>query len=69
MLEFHNVQIIGAGVLIEHVMHTQKANLPKIKKLKNIDRSHYLEIDLATRRNLENLLWLSKFRAWCRIVA
>ena len=51
--DFNQAQIIVAGVLIEYIMHTQKNNLPKIGVLKNIDRKFFMEIDGATRRNLE----------------
>lgn len=50
---FSQAQIIAAGVLIEYIVHTQKSNLPKLKVLKNMDRAIFMEIDAATRRNLE----------------
>ena len=51
--DFSQVQIIASGVLIEYVIHTQKNNVPKLRVLKNIDRKFFMEIDVATRRNLE----------------
>ena len=50
---FNQVQIIASGVLIEYIVHTQKNNVPKLNILKNIDRKFFMEIDVATRRNLE----------------
>ena len=50
---FSQVQIIVAGVLIEYIIHTQKNNIPKLNVLKNIDRKFFMEIDGATRGNLE----------------
>ncbi|WPX97168.1 MutS N-terminal domain-containing protein [Candidatus Bandiella euplotis] len=51
--EFNQVQTIAAGALIEYVIHTQKNNLPKVKALKNVDKTLFMEIDAATRKNLE----------------
>ena len=50
---FSQVQIIVSGVLIEYIVHTQKNNIPKLKILKNVDRKFFMEIDVATRKNLE----------------
>ena len=50
---FSKAQVIASGALIEYIIHTQKSNIPKLSILKNIDRKFFMEIDVATRGNLE----------------
>ena len=50
---FHFSQIISSGLIIEHILYTQRYNIPRIKILKNINKSSFMEIDSITRKNLE----------------
>ena len=45
--------ICAAGALIEYVKHTQRAALPHINSLSIEVTSQYIQLDAATRRNLE----------------
>ncbi len=45
--------ITAAGALLEYVKHTQRTALPHIAGLRVEQSSHYLQLDAATRRNLE----------------
>ncbi len=51
--QFSESCISAAGLLIDYVNITQKGILPKIMPLKNVETKNILEIDAATRRNLE----------------
>lgn len=45
--------VTAAGALLEYVKHTQRSALPHIMGLRVEQTSHYLQLDAATRRNLE----------------
>ncbi len=46
-------EIIALGSLLEYISYTQKGIKPRLEKPRKLNASHYLEIDCATRRNLE----------------
>ena len=50
---FSRAEISAAGALIDYVERTQLGHLPYIAKPKQVSTSGTLEIDAATRRNLE----------------
>ncbi|MDP8567210.1 DNA mismatch repair protein MutS [Methylophilus aquaticus] len=45
--------VAAAGALLDYVKHTQRSALPHIIGLRVEQTSHYLQLDAATRRNLE----------------
>ncbi len=45
--------ICAAGALLDYVKHTQKSTLPHIVELRVEQTSAYIQLDAATRRNLE----------------
>jgi DNA mismatch repair protein MutS len=45
--------ISAAGALLDYIKHTQRTNLPHINGLTVEQSSHFIQIDAATRRNLE----------------
>lgn len=45
--------VMAAGALLEYVKHTQRTALPHITGLRVEHSHHYLQLDAATRRNLE----------------
>lgn len=47
------VAIAAAGALLDYVKHTQRTTLPHINGLTVEQTSEYIQIDAATRRNLE----------------
>jgi DNA mismatch repair protein MutS len=47
------VAIAAAGALLDYVKHTQRTSLPHINALSVEYSSQYLQLDAATRRNLE----------------
>jgi len=47
------VAVCAAGALMQYLEETQKNALSHIHTLKMIDRSSYMNLDIATRRNLE----------------
>lgn len=51
--EFNRAEISAAGVLIDYIESTQKGKLPRIEKPVKINETSVMEIDAATRRNLE----------------
>ncbi|MFV0431944.1 MAG: DNA mismatch repair protein MutS [Alphaproteobacteria bacterium] len=51
--EFSEAEIAAAGALVSYVDITQKGSLPRISPMRNIVEGEFLEIDAATRRNLE----------------
>ncbi len=50
---FNRAEIAAAGALITYVELTQKGAMPRIAPLRQISRGAVMEIDAATRRNLE----------------
>ena len=48
-----SVAICAAGALLDYVKHTQRAALPHITELRVEENSQYIQLDAATRRNLE----------------
>ena len=50
---YNKAQVCAMGSLLEYLEHTQKANLPRLKKPKIIDTAHFMQIDPATCRSLE----------------
>ncbi len=67
ILEFYNVntldsfgsfnksEVTAAGVLLDYVENTQKGKMPRIARPVKILSSQYMEIDAATRHNLDLL--------------
>lgn len=51
--QFGKAEIIAAGVVLDYVETTQKLQMPRINRPIKIVSSNYMEIDAATRRNLE----------------
>jgi DNA mismatch repair protein MutS len=51
--EFSRAEISAAGVLVDYIESTQKGKLPRIENPIKINESSVMEIDAATRRNLE----------------
>ncbi|MEE9331151.1 MAG: DNA mismatch repair protein MutS [Methylophilaceae bacterium] len=47
------VAVSAAGALLEYVKHTQRTSLPHITALTVEQTSQYIQLDAATRRNLE----------------
>ncbi|MEQ1599287.1 MAG: DNA mismatch repair protein MutS [Methylotenera sp.] len=45
--------LCAAGALLDYVKHTQRAALPHISELSVENSSQYIQLDAATRRNLE----------------
>ena len=48
-----NAAVSAAGALLEYVKHTQRAALPHITALSVEQTSQFIQLDAATRRNLE----------------
>lgn len=53
--DFSRPEITSAGVLLDYLDTTQKNNLPRLAAPVKIRESSFMEIDCATRRNLELL--------------
>ena len=47
------IAVAAAGALLDYVKHTQRTALPHITGLRVEQTNHYLQLDAATRRNLE----------------
>jgi DNA mismatch repair protein MutS len=54
--QFSAVEIMAGGAILEYVNLTQKGKIPHLKAPKTTLPQDYLQIDAATRRNLE-LVW------------
>lgn len=52
-------QLIGAGALLEYLSVTQKGQLPRLALPKLVANNEFVQIDAATRRNLELYMTLS----------
>ncbi len=48
-----SVAVAAAGALLEYAKHTQRTSLPHITALRVEQTSQYIQLDAATRRNLE----------------
>ncbi len=57
--QFSDVETIAAGSLLDYVQLTQKGKAPHLKALSRQSQKDYLQIDPATRRNLELMHSLS----------
>lgn len=51
--DFGRAELAAAAALVDYVELTQKGQLPRIAKLKQLALNQVMEIDAATRRNLE----------------
>ena len=51
--------ICAAGAILQYVKDTQRAALPHIRSIQAVDNQNVLQMDAATRRNLEITLTLS----------
>lgn len=51
--DFSRAEVAAAGGLVGYVERTQKGRLPRIAPLRQVRRDAIMEIDAATRRNLE----------------
>ncbi|MHA1540313.1 MAG: DNA mismatch repair protein MutS [Alphaproteobacteria bacterium] len=56
---FSQAEITAAGALLAYVELTQKGKTPRLKPLKHIQENASMQIDPATRRNLELMYTLS----------
>ena len=61
--EFGRAEIAAAGAILDYVELTQQGKMPRLAHLKRVSGSAILEIDAATRRNLELTRALSGDRA------
>jgi DNA mismatch repair protein MutS len=50
---FERAEIAAAGTLIDYVQLTQRGKLPRLSAPRRLARGSVMEIDAATRRNLE----------------
>lgn len=50
---FSKAEITAAGIIIDYIQTTQKGNIPRIKPPVKFNDLSYMEIDNATRHNLE----------------
>ncbi len=50
---FENQEIAAAGALIDYIENTQKGRIPRLERPRKILSESVMEIDVATRRNLE----------------
>lgn len=50
---FKDLHLISSGVIVDYLLVTQKANLPKLQLPRNLDEVSFMQLDLATRRSLE----------------
>lgn len=53
--EFEKSEIIAAGMILDYVENTQKGKMPRLSYPQKINDSLYMEIDAATRKNLDLL--------------
>jgi len=51
--DFSRAEIAAAGALIDYIKLTQKGKIPRISKPKQLRVNSVMEVDAATRRNLE----------------
>ncbi len=51
--KFSNAEVCAAGIALEYIETTQKANMPHIKNLVPLNNAQTMEIDAATYSNLE----------------
>lgn len=51
--QFNRAELAAAGGLIDYVELTQKGKLPRLRPLERVEQGAVMEIDAATRRNLE----------------
>ena len=65
--DFTLPEVAAAGALIDYVELTQKGRLPRIGRLQRLSQGAVMEIDAATRRNLELTETLSGERQGCLI--
>ena len=56
---FNEEELTTAGVLMDYINLTQKGSYPYLKHLQKVIATFYMEIDAATRRNLELFASLS----------
>lgn len=56
---FSRAEVAAAGALVDYVELTQKGRLPRLSPLRKVAEGAAMEIDAATRRNLELLETLS----------
>lgn len=57
--QFSRGEVIAAGSLLDYIRRTQKGACPHIRALRSLDQKHVMDMDVATRRNLEILKTLS----------
>jgi DNA mismatch repair protein MutS len=57
--DFGRAELAAAGALVDYVELTQKGKIPRIAKLKQLRANQVMEIDAATRRNLELTMTMS----------
>ncbi len=52
-------EVSAAGALVDYIALTQKGRVPRISRMRRLDKGAVMEIDAATRRNLELMRTLS----------
>ncbi len=56
---FSASEVAAAGALVDYIALTQKGRVPRISRMRRLDKGAVMEIDAATRRNLELMRTLS----------
>lgn len=51
--EFTDTEIMASGALLEYIELTQKSSFPQLQPPKHLNQTGFLQIDAATRKNLE----------------
>ncbi|MAH87979.1 MAG: DNA mismatch repair protein MutS [Kiloniella sp.] len=51
--DFSRSEVAAAGAVVDYVVLTQKGSMPRLRPLQQRQSDHYLDIDPASRRNLE----------------
>ncbi len=52
-IDNNRASLIATGAMLAYIEHTQKSGLSYINKLSSYDVNMYMDLDMATRRNLE----------------
>jgi DNA mismatch repair protein MutS len=65
--DFTLPEVAAAGALVDYIELTQKGRLPRIGRLQRLSQGAVMEIDAATRRNLELTETLSGERQGCLV--
>jgi DNA mismatch repair protein MutS len=66
---FERAELAAAGALLDYLLLTQKGLLPRLERPQRVERTRVLQIDPATRRNLEILRSLAGEREGSLVAA